>query len=226
MSERENGSGGNGASPDSGAVQVRVYSDYTCPWCYIGWSRLERLRRQLPDDVELDVRWEPFEIHPEVPDEGMPVEDLPYSDEQWRTMQEHLRQQAAQEDLEIGNRPKVSNTHRALAAGTWVQEEEPRRFPEFHRGLFEAYFARGRDLGDPEVILDVAREVGVDVEALERALASGEVEPVLEQTSRRARELGITGTPTFVFGGRYAAVGAQPPGALREVVEKVLEERD
>lgn len=225
MSEHRSGPQGNGASADPATVGVRVFSDYTCPWCYIGWSRLERLRSELADRVELDVRWEPFEIHPEVPEEGMPVEELPYSEEQWEAMQDHLRGQAAREGLEIGKRPKVSNTHRALAAGTWVQEEDPERFPAFHRALFQAYFAEGRDLGDPEVIRSVAREAGVDVQALDRALEDGDVEPALERTTEQARKLGINGTPTFVFDETYAAVGAQPARILREVVEQVLEER-
>lgn len=205
-------------------VPVSVYSDYTCPWCYVGLRRLDRLRADLPDDVALDVTWKPFEIHPEVPADGMPVEELGYPEEQWRIMQERLRSQAAAEGIEIGNRPKVSNTHEALAASVYAREEEPGRFPEFHRSLFRAYFTEGRDLGDRSVILEVAGDAGLDSDALARALDGDRYDSDLEATAREARRRGISGTPTFVFGSRYGAVGAQPVERLREALERALEE--
>lgn len=204
-------------------VQVQVFSDYTCPWCYIGHARLERLRRRARGDLELDVTWRPFEIHPEVPEDGMPVEELPYSREQWETMMERLREQAEDEGLEIGARPFVSNTHEALMAGTRVQAEHPDRFPAFHEGLFRSYFSEGRDLGDRSVILDVARASGLDPDELDAALDEGAGEDALEETRREARRLGISGTPTFVFGGTHAAVGARPVEALRRAAESALE---
>ncbi len=111
----------------------------------------------------MEVRWRPYEIHAAVPPEGMPVEDLPYSPEQWARMQEALRQSAGEEGLEVGKRPKVSNTHRALMAGEYARVEEPERFPVFHEVIFKAYFAQGHDLGDPAVVEDVARSCGLDV---------------------------------------------------------------
>lgn len=205
-------------------IPVSVYSDYTCPWCYIGLERLERLKEQVGDRVELRTEWEPFEIHPEVPPEGMPVSDLPYPPEQWEMMMENLRQVAAQEGLQMGNRPKVSNTHRALVASAYAQAEEPEHFEDFHRNLFRAYFEQGRDLGDPEVIREVATASGLDTERMERALDAGTYEGSLGDTSARARRYGITGTPTFVFADRYAAVGAQPTEELRRVVDRLIEE--
>jgi predicted DsbA family dithiol-disulfide isomerase len=168
-------------------LQVEVFSDYTCPWCYIGHARLERLRRQERGVMELDVTWRPFEIHPEVPEDGMPVEELHYSREQWKTMMGRLREQAEDEGLEIGDRPFVSNTHEALMAGTRVQAERPDRFPTFHEGLFRAYFSEGRDLGDRSVILDVARQSGLDPDELDAALDRGDGEDALEAVRRRIR---------------------------------------
>lgn len=206
-------------------VPVSVYSDYTCPWCYIGLARLDRLRKELGDAVELREDWKPFEIHPEVPPEGIPVSALGYPSAQWEMMMQNLRRAAAEEGLEVGNRPKVSNTHRALAAGAYVQAEEPEHFDAFHRALFRAYFAEGRDLGDAEVVRELARETGVDAARMDEALDEGRYEAELRATTDAARQRGITGTPTFVFGDRYAAVGAQPAAELRRVVDRVLAER-
>ncbi len=195
-------------------IRLDVYSDYTCPWCYIGWARLEKAVAQLTDGVTVDIDWKPLEIHPEVPPAGMPVEDLPYSPEQWAQMQRALRRAAADEGIDISRRPKVSNTHRALLAGAYVQADQPDGFAKFHEALFEAYFARGFDLGDPDVITLLAEESGLDVAALQQALEDGHSEVMLTQTAEEARRLGITSTPTFLFDRRYVAVGAQPTDEL------------
>lgn len=218
------GFGSAGLGPDS-TVHLEVFSDYTCPWCYVGWARLESALSRLPEDVAVDVQWRPYEIHPEVPPDGMPVEELPYPPEQWARMQEALRQSAAAEGLEVGKRPKVSNTHRALMAGEYARVEEPERFAAFHEALFKGYFAEGRDLGDAGVIEDIARSSGLDVDRMTSALDAGAYEETVRATTELARRLGITGTPTFVFDRRFATVGAQPAEVLLQAVDAALSTR-
>ena len=203
-------------------VHLDVFSDYTCPWCYVGWARLESALRRVPEGVHVEVRWRPYEIHAEVPPEGMPVEDLPYSAAQWAKMQEALRQSASEEGLEVGKRPKVSNTHRALMAGEYARVEESERFPAFHEALFKAYFAQGHALGDPAVVEDVARACGLDVARMTKALDGGEYEGAIAATTDMARQLGITGTPTFVFDRRFATVGAQSVEVLLQAIDAAL----
>lgn len=202
-------------------IRLEVFSDYTCPWCYVGWARLEKALASLPEGRAIEVEWRPFEIHPEVPIEGMPVEELPYPPDVWTRMQDALRAAAEAEGLEVGNRPKVANTHRALVASAWVQSEAAELFPAFHEGLFTAYFAEGRDLGDPEVLVDVAVAAGVDPVALGAALDSGTYESAVSNAANDARQMGITGTPTFVFDRRLAASGAQPAEVLLQALETV-----
>ncbi len=203
-------------------VHLDVFSDYTCPWCYVGWARLESALRSVPEGVDVDVRWRPYEIHAEVQPEGMPVEDLPYSPEQWAQMQEALRRSAAEEGLDVGKRPKVSNTHRALMAGEYARVEEAERFPAFHEALFKGYFAEGRDLGDPAVVEDIARSSGLDVGRMTKALDGGEYEGAITATTETARQLGITGTPTYVFDKRFVVVGAQPTEALLQAIDAAV----
>jgi predicted DsbA family dithiol-disulfide isomerase len=205
-------------------VTLEVFSDYTCPWCYVGWARLEKALAALPPDIDVEVNWRPFEIHAEVPLEGMPVEDLPYPPDVWAQMQDALRASAAEEGLDVGKRPKVSNTHRALAAGSYAQAAEPDLFPAFHERLFKGYFAEGRDLGDPAVVDDLASQAGLDVPAMQKALAEGQYEAALSDTSQDAQLMGISGTPTFVFDRRYAASGAQPAEVLLRYIEAALQD--
>ncbi len=211
-------------SANPGAVRVDVFSDYTCPWCYVGWARLERALGSLPDGVEVAVRWRPLEIHPDVPPEGMPVEELPYAPDRWRTMQEALLLAAAEEGLDVGKRPKVSNTHLALASGAYAQAEEPERFAKFHETLFKGYFTEGRDLGERSVIDDLAALSGLDAARLSEALDTGRYEPELEAAAAEARAAGIRGTPTFVFGGSYAVAGAHPAEQLRRMIDAAYQD--
>ena len=98
----------------------------------------------------------------------------------------------------------------------------PSAFLRFHGALFKEYFAEGRDLGDPTVVEDVARSSGLDVGRMTKALDDGEYEGAITATTDAARELGITGTPTFVFDKRFAVVGAQPIEALLQAIERAL----
>lgn len=210
---------------DPRSVRLEVFSDYTCPWCYVGWARLEHALGHLPEGVRVDVEWRPFEIHPEVPLSGMPVEDLGYPPDVWTRMQEALRASAQAEGLEVGNRPKVANTHRALLAGAWAQAERPGAFPAFHERLFVGYFAEGRDLGDPEVVNDLAAAVGIDPSEMSEAIDGGAWEDALARATEDARVMGITGTPTFVFDRRVAASGAQPAEVLLRALDAAIEAR-
>ena len=95
--------------------------------------------------------------------EGMPFEDLGYPVDRWASMQKALRTSAAAEGLIVENRPKVSNTRRALKAGAWAQAELPDLFPAFHERIFVGYFDEGLDLGDVHVIDSRAASVGIKV---------------------------------------------------------------
>lgn len=204
------------------SLDVAVFSDYTCPWCYIGAARVDRLRHELADVVDLRIEWKAFEIHPEIPSDGLPVSALGYSEEQWRAMTDNLRRQAEMEGLIIAEHSRLANTHEALAAGEYAQAEEPARFADFHLALFHAYFGESRNIADRAVLADVAGAAGLDVDRLLAALRTGRYEPTLSENTAAARRLGVTGTPTFIFGGRYAAVGAHPVEELKRAVEMVL----
>lgn len=207
-------------TPDASSVVLEVFSDYTCPWCYIGWARLEQALERFEVGRRPEVRWRPFEIHPDVPPEGMPVEDLPYPPDVWARMQEALRQNAEAEGLTVGNRPKVANTHRALVASAWVQAELPEAFARFHEGLFVGYFAEGRDLGDPAELAGIAERAGLDPAVMNDVLRRGRFEESVRATTTDARSMGITGTPTFVFDRAFGLSGAQPADLLIRAIHE------
>lgn len=180
-------------------------------------------RGELAGRVGVDVAWRPFEIHPEVPPEGLPLSSLGYDPAELAAVQAHLRRQAAAEGIDFAPRSAESllaNTHRALAASAWAQEVEPARFAALHDALFRATFCESRDVGDPAVLREIARDAGLDPSRMDAALAAGAGEIALREAAADARRRRITAVPAFVIGGREIVVGAQPAAVLRQAIER------
>jgi len=137
-------------------------------------------------------------------------------------MMEHLRRQAAAEGVDFAPRSPASllvNTHRALAASVYAQNEEPERFEAFHGAVFRANFGDARNIGDPAVLRDLAAGAGLDSARMEAALDAGAGEAALREAAAEAHRRGITAVPAFVFGGGRVVVGAHPAAALVQSAE-------
>lgn len=173
----------------------------------------------------MDIVWRPFEIHPEVPPEGLPLSTLPYPPAELAAMTANLRRHAAFEGLDFADRSPKSllvNTHRALGASVYAQTEEPERFAAFHHALFRANFVEGRNIGTPVVLRELAASAGLDVARLDAALAAGTYDAALREATEEALERSITAVPAFVFAGRIIIVGAHPPSSLQQAAERAL----
>jgi predicted DsbA family dithiol-disulfide isomerase len=129
-------------------------------------------------------------------------------------MQERLARLAEAEGLPYQTREWTYNSRLAQELAKWA---ESRDTPAIHDALFHAYFAEGENIGDPEVLVEVAQRVGLPAAEAREVLASRSFSPAVDRDWQRSRELGITGVPTFVT-GRYAVVGAQPYEQLERLV--------
>ena len=192
-------------------LQITVFSDYICPFCYIGSVRLDRLR----DEFDLKVDWASIEIHPDNPDEGRPVEELGYPPAQWRRMMTALQQMAEEEGVRIAERTFTTNSRKALLLAEAAKQEGAEVFYRLHNRLFEAYFAERQNIGQTEVLQQLARETGVPEASVKRAWTDPDITRRLQAYHVRAARLGINGTPAFVIGQRLL-LGAVPTQMLRE----------
>lgn len=168
-------------------------------------------------EYEVDLVWWPFELHPETPREGVAAEDLVARRGQaYEAHRERLKAIAAEVGLPLASNRVVANSHRALELAEIARERDA--FRPVHDALFTAYFAEGRDIGDESVLLDIAREAGLDPVDVEQELASGEYAQRVDEATAVAREKGFGATPTIIFGD-----GAYIPGAQDwQVYETVL----
>jgi predicted DsbA family dithiol-disulfide isomerase len=183
----------------------------------VGERRLARLSEEF--DVRVERRF--LEIHPETPAEGRPVSELGYPPEQWARMMENLDRMGKAEGIVFSERTFTTNSHKALLLAEAVKEEGPEVFEALNEGLLRAYFTEVRNIGDPQVLRDVAQAAGVPAGRIEQAWSYAAYEDRLAGDHAAAAGIGITGIPTFIVDGRWILEGAVPVEMLREVAKKV-----
>jgi predicted DsbA family dithiol-disulfide isomerase len=167
----------------------------------------------------VEVEWQPYELHPELPPEGRPRE------QRGARGPNRVQLMAQEAGLEMNTPTVTPNPHRAFEAAEYAKTQG--KGSEFHRAVFDAYWRRGLNIGTREVLLQVADEVGLPREPLDKALTEGAYRDLVDQKLDAVRQLGVTAVPTFIFNGRYAVEGAYPYELFRRVVtERLLKENE
>jgi predicted DsbA family dithiol-disulfide isomerase len=191
---------------DRPVLLATVFTDYICPFCYVGDVRLERLREHF----NLKINWCFLEIHPDTPTSGMPVQELGYADAQWRQMMDNLMAMGAAEGISFREHDFTTSSHRALLLAEAAKEEGADVFYRLHRRLFAAYFTEGRNIGDAEILRELATECDVAAGTVERAWREDRYEQQLQRYLVGAHELEVRATPTIFFGRENRLNGALP----------------
>lgn len=197
-------------------MEIELYSDPVCPWCYIGTRRLERARAMRPD-VPVRIRWRAFQLNPWMPPEGMSRTDYlaaKFGAADATRAYENIRRIGVGEDIvfnfdAIERAPNTVDAHRLIR---WAGQAEPTRGEAVMAdALFNAYFQEARDIGLKPVLIDIADSVGFDGDAAARLLAGDEDKEAVRAEDANARQMGIQGVPCFIIDKRYAVSGAQEP---------------
>ena len=189
-----------------------ILSDPICPWCYIGKVKLDRALEARPD-FHFDIHWRPFQLNPDMPPEGM--DRRTYLETKFGGPegahqvygQIETAAEAAGLDIDFAAITRTPNTIDAHRLIRWARIEG--RQSLVVNQLFHRYFKKGEDISDHAVLVSVAESAGLDAELVRRLLAS---DADLEETraaDAEARQMGVTGVPTFIVGQRYAVPGAQ-----------------
>ena len=210
-------------------MQVEVWSDVVCPWCYIGKRRLEAALERFPHRDEVEVVWRSFQLDPGVP-EGETRPTLPAlaakygrSVDEMRGMQAQVEQVAAGEGLEYHLADTLTgNTLLAHQALHLAAEHGKRN--ELKERLLHAYFEQGRSVFDVDALVPLAVEVGLDEDEVRAALADRRYLAAVHEDAATARALGATGVPFFVVDRKYGAAGAQPAELLLQILERAWAE--
>ena len=211
-------------SEANGPLTVDIVSDVVCPWCFIGKRHLEAALAELPGIGDAVVRWHPYELNPDLPSEG--IERKRYLEAKFggpeRAAQIYTRVREAGErtgivfDFDaIVRQPNTREAHRLIA---WAQANG--NADPLVEQLFRAYFLEGRNLTDRDTLVALAADAGVDPLAARNWLESGKGVQEIAEAEVRARDLGITGVPFFIFDGRVGLSGAHPPETIRDAIRQ------
>ena len=207
------------------SVKLDIISDPICPWCYIGKTQLDRALAERPDHP-FAVEWHPFQLNPDMPAEGMDRRTYlerkfggpEGADRVYGQISEHAKSIGVEADFEaITRKPNTLNAHRLIH---WAGIED--RQEEIVNALFAANFREGRDIGDMDVLADIADANGMDASVVRRLLQSDADVEMIRQRDAHSREMGVTSVPTFVVAGQHAVPGAQPPELWVKVIDEIL----
>lgn len=207
--------------PEDPDADVVVYSDYVCPFCHLGLQAFREAQEAAGVDPE--VRWEPFDLRgvqrreDGTLDESVETgKDEAYFERARRNVQ-RLRERLGVDMVPLEEVEGVDSWN-AMQAALSVRDEHPDAFEAFDEGLFRALWEEGRDIGDPDVLAEVADEVGLDGEAVAEAATDPDAGEELREALEASRSRGVRAVPTFLVGDRPIQ-GAAPPDQLRQVLE-------
>src|SRR5699024_1872289 len=170
----------------------------------------------------LDVEWRPFDLRAGKRDANGEIDstvDDGKDDDYYAQARENVERLKEKYGVEMSlSTATAVDSKPAQQAALFVHEEHPATFAAFHEAVFDALWQDERDIGDPDVLADIAGEFDIPTDELRAAIDDDERESALEDRFVEAKQAGITGVPTFVFGG-HAARGAVPPEHLQRLVE-------
>lgn len=199
-------------------VKVIAYSDYICPFCYIGYHRME----QLKHEYNLDVEWRPFEIHPETPKRGALTEELPFPKGYLEMAFVNVKRLAEEDGLNLKFSEKLPNSRLALYISEFARKKG--KIEEFHKLVLEAYWLEGKDIGNKDLLLDLAESVGLNRNEIEAYLDTDEPYNAIQKSLKELRRYGINGVPSFLIEDKLI-IGVQPYETFQKVIDKILDEQ-
>ncbi|MGD6818588.1 DsbA family oxidoreductase [Metabacillus sp. 84] len=192
------------------AKKLTIYSDFICPFCYIGKVNAERVQEMVPD---LEIEWKEFELHPE----GQPDPGSPYM-KQAQDSVNHLAEKYGI-DMKPDVLTTVTSDSRIAMMGLHYAEEKGKS-AEYRNAVFHAYWIEGHDIGNLDVLGGVVSSLGMDESEFLEALRQEKYLPAVLEEIEHAHKIGVQGVPTYEYEGEMT-MGAQSPERLKRFVEAV-----
>ncbi|WP_120635579.1 DsbA family oxidoreductase [Ruegeria sp. EL01] len=206
-------------------VKLDILSDPICPWCYIGKTHLDKALAAVPNHPFV-IEWHPFQLNPDMPDAGMDRRE--YLERKfggkegavsaYAPVVEHAENAGLKIDFEGMKRtPNTLDAHRLIH---WAGIESKQN--AVVDALFDAYFVQARDIGDPEVLADIADGAGMDAAVVMKLLKSDADREDMSKRDTHSREMGVSSVPTFIVANQHAVPGAQPPEMWAKVIGEIM----
>lgn len=207
-------------------VKLDILSDPICPWCYIGKTHLDKALAAIPDHPFV-IEWHPFQLNPDMPSGGM--DRRAYLEGKfggkeaavraYAPVVEHADKAGLTIDFEgMKVTPNTVDAHRLIHwAGIEGKQEQ------IVDALFQAYFVDARDIGDHDVLADLADSAGMDAAVVRKLLASDADMQMIRDRDAHSREMGVSSVPTYIVANQHAVPGAQPPELWEKVIREIMD---
>ncbi len=217
-------------------LRIDLVSDVACPWCAIGYARLQQALQSLGGAVEVDLHWRAFELNPDpslVPEPILPALCRKYGVQaaQMQQSQQMLMQLAAGLGVNFSGMEQrlTCNTfdaHRLLkwAAAYPASSDSVSAQTALKLALFDAYFGRAEQVSEPQVLLRCVEAAGLNADAAAQVLASTQFTDEVRAEEAAYQQAGISSVPAFVINQRYLISGAQEPAQLAETLRQIAAE--
>ena len=205
-------------------IRLDIFSDPICPWCFIGKHNLFVALSGVDKDL-FSIEWHPFQLNPDMPEGGMDRRaylETKFGGKEgavqaYLPVVEHAKSAGLAISFEAIT--KTPNTLKALCLIHWAKLEGCQA--EIVQALFEAYFYHGKDIGETEILVNIAAEAGMDTDMVKRLFASGQDKLEIQERDASARDMGVRAVPTFIVAGQHVVSGSQSVEMWQSVIEDI-----
>jgi predicted DsbA family dithiol-disulfide isomerase len=206
-------------------MKIEFVSDVACPWCAVGLWSLDRALERIGDEVQVELRFEPFELNPLMPPEGEDATEhlsrkYGAPAEQLARSRAVIRERGAEVGFAFGDRPRIWNTFDAHRLLHWAGLAPGAGQSKLKHALLTAYHARAENPSDRNVLLHAVEDAGLDVGRAAEILASDEYAAEVRARERHWQQLGIDSVPAAIVDGRHLISGGQPPDVFEQALRQ------
>jgi predicted DsbA family dithiol-disulfide isomerase len=210
-------------------IKIDLVSDIACPWCAIGYARLQQALSTLPD-IAIELEWHAFELNPDKNAPQQPI--LPAlskkygrDENEMRAAQDNMMQIAAGLGLNFAKLQQryTCNTFDGHRLVKWAAEQQ--KADAMKLALFDAYFGHAKNIAEHQVLAECAEQAGLDKAAAEKVLASDQYTTVVNDDIAKYQQAGISSVPAFIINNQFLISGAQEPAQLAAALQQVAKEK-
>jgi predicted DsbA family dithiol-disulfide isomerase len=210
-------------------MKITIWSDVVCPFCYIGKRKFEKALQGFNAKDKVEIEWKSFQLDPDMEyKEGQSVHEYlgrrkGGTTADGKRMNDHMAAIAKEVGLDYDfDNAIINNTLNAHKLLHSAKEQGLQN--ELKERLFKAYYTEGKNIGDTDILLQLAAEVGLNKAEATKAFEKVEYAQAVQQDQYEAYQIGVQGVPFFVFNNKYAVSGAQSPEVFAQVLDKVWQE--
>lgn len=211
-------------------MTVQYWSDYNCPFCYIGETRFKKAMAEFPELKDVPLEFKAFELDPSAPEKAegeivtLMAKKYGVPEEVAARQIQSITAMGAEEGLDMRYATaKSTNSMDAHRLTKYAREQGPETAEKLITALYDAYFTRNLELADPEILCSIGEDCGLDPAEIRQVLQSDRYRQEVLQDEREAARYGIRAVPFFLI-GKYGVSGAQPVEIMREAIRKAMED--